>query len=154
WLARAPAVGWGADEPHLPAKSLLREDGARGRDALLPLERRRTRTPAFEDSPGLPAAPGPGRGGRAPFAAGAGAWRRAAPPGAATKHPRGSAAARPRGGSLADSEGILGPAQSRGASLASTRRPKKSKYTADRGIPGAFEGETVTRRRFMTGTVN
>jgi menaquinol-cytochrome c reductase iron-sulfur subunit len=25
----------------------------------------------------------------------------------------------------------------------------KSKYTADRGIPGAFEGETVTRRRFM-----
>jgi menaquinol-cytochrome c reductase iron-sulfur subunit len=30
--------------------------------------------------------------------------------------------------------------------------PKKqpqSKYTIDRGIPGAFEGETVTRRRFM-----
>lgn len=27
----------------------------------------------------------------------------------------------------------------------------KSKYTADRQIPGAFEGETVTRRRFMTG---
>jgi Rieske Fe-S protein len=25
----------------------------------------------------------------------------------------------------------------------------KSRYTADRGIPGAFEGETVTRRRFM-----
>jgi len=30
----------------------------------------------------------------------------------------------------------------------------KSKYTADRLIPGAFEGETVTRRRFMTGTAN
>jgi Rieske Fe-S protein len=30
----------------------------------------------------------------------------------------------------------------------------KSKYTADRMIPGAFEGETVTRRRFMTGTAN
>jgi menaquinol-cytochrome c reductase iron-sulfur subunit len=30
----------------------------------------------------------------------------------------------------------------------------KSKYTADRLIPGAFEGETVTRRRFMTGTVH
>jgi Rieske Fe-S protein len=30
----------------------------------------------------------------------------------------------------------------------------KSKYTADRGIPGAFEGETVTRRRFMTGTAH
>ncbi|HEV7918405.1 MAG TPA: ubiquinol-cytochrome c reductase iron-sulfur subunit [Solirubrobacterales bacterium] len=29
---------------------------------------------------------------------------------------------------------------------------KKSKYTADRGWPGAFEGETVTRRGFMTGT--
>jgi menaquinol-cytochrome c reductase iron-sulfur subunit len=31
------------------------------------------------------------------------------------------------------------------------RHQSKSKYTADRGIPGAFEGETVTRRRFMTG---
>jgi menaquinol-cytochrome c reductase iron-sulfur subunit len=30
----------------------------------------------------------------------------------------------------------------------------KSKYTADRHIPGAFEGETVTRRRFMTGTAH
>jgi menaquinol-cytochrome c reductase iron-sulfur subunit len=27
----------------------------------------------------------------------------------------------------------------------------KSKYTADRQMPGAFEGETVTRRRFMNG---
>jgi menaquinol-cytochrome c reductase iron-sulfur subunit len=26
---------------------------------------------------------------------------------------------------------------------------RKSKYTADRRMPGAFEGETVTRRRFM-----
>jgi menaquinol-cytochrome c reductase iron-sulfur subunit len=34
------------------------------------------------------------------------------------------------------------------------RRQAKSKYTADRQIPGAFEGETITRRRFMTGTVN
>jgi menaquinol-cytochrome c reductase iron-sulfur subunit len=34
------------------------------------------------------------------------------------------------------------------------RRQTKSKYTADRNIPGAFEGETVTRRRFMTGTVH
>lgn len=31
------------------------------------------------------------------------------------------------------------------------RRQTKSKYTADRQMPGAFEGETVTRRRFMTG---
>lgn len=30
------------------------------------------------------------------------------------------------------------------------RKSKKSKYTEDRNIPGAFEGETVTRRRFMT----
>jgi menaquinol-cytochrome c reductase iron-sulfur subunit len=30
----------------------------------------------------------------------------------------------------------------------------KSKYTADRLIPGAFEGETVTRRRFMTGSAH
>jgi len=30
---------------------------------------------------------------------------------------------------------------------------KKSKYTVDRSIPGAFEGETVTRRRFMGATV-
>jgi menaquinol-cytochrome c reductase iron-sulfur subunit len=30
----------------------------------------------------------------------------------------------------------------------------KSKYTLDRGMPGAFEGETITRRRFMTGTAH
>ena len=34
------------------------------------------------------------------------------------------------------------------------RRRTKSKYSADRGIPGAFEGETVTRRRLMTGTAH
>src|SRR3954463_16708305 len=34
------------------------------------------------------------------------------------------------------------------------RRQAKSKYTADRQIPGAFEGETVTRRRFMTGSAH
>ena len=34
------------------------------------------------------------------------------------------------------------------------RRKTKSKYTADRQIPGAFEGETVNRRRFMTGTAH
>src|SRR4051794_27338425 len=28
-----------------------------------------------------------------------------------------------------------------------------SKYTSDRGMPGAFEGETVSRRRFMGVTV-
>jgi menaquinol-cytochrome c reductase iron-sulfur subunit len=33
------------------------------------------------------------------------------------------------------------------------RTPPKSKYTADRQIPGAFEGETVTRRRLMGLTV-
>lgn len=31
---------------------------------------------------------------------------------------------------------------------------QRSKYTADRLMPGAFEGETVTRRRFMTGTAH
>jgi menaquinol-cytochrome c reductase iron-sulfur subunit len=32
-------------------------------------------------------------------------------------------------------------------------RPEpQSRYTAERNIPGAFEGETVTRRRFMSGT--
>ncbi len=30
-------------------------------------------------------------------------------------------------------------------------RPRKSPYTADRGIPGAYEGETVTRRRLFEG---
>lgn len=34
------------------------------------------------------------------------------------------------------------------------RRQTKSKYTTDRMIPGAFEGETVTRRRFMTGVTH
>jgi menaquinol-cytochrome c reductase iron-sulfur subunit len=31
------------------------------------------------------------------------------------------------------------------------KHQRKSRYTADRNIPGAFEGETVTRRSFMTG---
>lgn len=30
-------------------------------------------------------------------------------------------------------------------------KKRKSPYTADRGIPGSFEGETVTRRTLMTG---
>ncbi len=34
------------------------------------------------------------------------------------------------------------------------RRATKSKYTSDRMIPGAFEGETVTRRRLMTLTAH
>jgi menaquinol-cytochrome c reductase iron-sulfur subunit len=38
--------------------------------------------------------------------------------------------------------------------VADDRRQTKSKYTADRRIPGAFEGETVTRRRFMTVSAN
>ncbi len=33
--------------------------------------------------------------------------------------------------------------------MASKHEQHKSKYTLDRGMPGAFEGETVTRRRFM-----
>ncbi len=35
-----------------------------------------------------------------------------------------------------------------------TRKQPQSKYTADRNIPGAFEGETVTRRRFMVMTTH
>jgi Rieske Fe-S protein len=38
--------------------------------------------------------------------------------------------------------------------MASKHHRYKSKYTADRRIPGAFEGETITRRRFMTGSAN
>ena len=38
--------------------------------------------------------------------------------------------------------------------MASARKEPKSKYTADRLMPGAFEGETVTRRRFMALTAN
>jgi len=34
------------------------------------------------------------------------------------------------------------------------RQTPKSKYTADRNFAGAFEGETVTRRRFMTLTAH
>jgi len=34
------------------------------------------------------------------------------------------------------------------------RKEVQSKYTLDRNIPGAFEGETVTRRRFMDISVN
>ena len=35
-----------------------------------------------------------------------------------------------------------------------SRKQPPSKYTADRKIPGAFEGETVTRRRFMMLTTH
>ena len=38
--------------------------------------------------------------------------------------------------------------------MADKRAKQRSKYTLDRGIPGAFEGETITRRRFMTGTAH
>jgi menaquinol-cytochrome c reductase iron-sulfur subunit len=34
------------------------------------------------------------------------------------------------------------------------KQPKKPKTAADAKLPGAFEGETVTRRRFMTSTVH
>jgi Rieske Fe-S protein len=36
--------------------------------------------------------------------------------------------------------------------MATDRHKKSSKYTVDRGMPGAFEGETVTRRRFINVT--
>ncbi len=35
-----------------------------------------------------------------------------------------------------------------------SRKTSKPKYTADRNVPGAFEGETVTRRRFMVGVTH
>ena len=38
--------------------------------------------------------------------------------------------------------------------MADGRKEPKSKYTLDRGMPGAFEGETVTRRRLMTLTAH
>jgi menaquinol-cytochrome c reductase iron-sulfur subunit len=38
--------------------------------------------------------------------------------------------------------------------VADKRAKQKSKYTLDRGMPGAFEGETITRRRFMVGGAN
>ena len=38
--------------------------------------------------------------------------------------------------------------------MADGRKEPKSKYTSDREIPGAFEGETITRRRMMTLTAN
>ena len=34
------------------------------------------------------------------------------------------------------------------------RETTKSKYTLDRNMPGAFEGETITRRRLMTGSAH
>ncbi|HLH14172.1 MAG TPA: (2Fe-2S)-binding protein, partial [Solirubrobacteraceae bacterium] len=38
--------------------------------------------------------------------------------------------------------------------MADKRAKHRSKYTIDRGVPGAFEGETITRRRLMTGTAH
>jgi len=34
------------------------------------------------------------------------------------------------------------------------RQQKKPRLTSDERVPGSFEGETLTRRRFMTGTVH
>jgi Rieske Fe-S protein len=39
-------------------------------------------------------------------------------------------------------------------SVSDKHSKQRSKYTLDRQIPGAFEGETITRRRFMTGTAH
>jgi Rieske Fe-S protein len=38
--------------------------------------------------------------------------------------------------------------------VSADRKSKQPRLTVDEQIPGAFEGETVTRRRFMTGTVH
>jgi menaquinol-cytochrome c reductase iron-sulfur subunit len=38
--------------------------------------------------------------------------------------------------------------------LAARRKQRKPKYTTDLQLPGAFAGETITRRRFMTGTAH
>jgi menaquinol-cytochrome c reductase iron-sulfur subunit len=40
------------------------------------------------------------------------------------------------------------------AHVADRHQAGKSKYTADRQMPGAFEGETVTRRRFMSAVTH
>jgi menaquinol-cytochrome c reductase iron-sulfur subunit len=40
------------------------------------------------------------------------------------------------------------------AFMASARKEPKSKYTAERNMPGAFEGETITRRRLITLTAH
>src|SRR3954453_8562107 len=39
----------------------------------------------------------------------------------------------------------------RARSMASAPKKRKSQYTSDRNMPGAFDGETVTRRGLMTG---
>jgi menaquinol-cytochrome c reductase iron-sulfur subunit len=38
--------------------------------------------------------------------------------------------------------------------VADGKKTPKSKYTAERNMPGAFEGETITRRRLMTGVAH
>jgi quinol---cytochrome c reductase iron-sulfur subunit, bacillus type len=38
--------------------------------------------------------------------------------------------------------------------MADRHQAGKSKYTGDRQMPGAFDGETVTRRRFMSGVTH
>jgi Rieske Fe-S protein len=35
-----------------------------------------------------------------------------------------------------------------------SKKQAQSKYTSERGIPGAFEGETVSRRKFMVGSAH
>jgi menaquinol-cytochrome c reductase iron-sulfur subunit len=42
----------------------------------------------------------------------------------------------------------------REAHVPDRHKEAQSKYTLDRNMPGAFEGETINRRRFMTATVH
>jgi menaquinol-cytochrome c reductase iron-sulfur subunit len=48
----------------------------------------------------------------------------------------------------------LGPPRYCSAPVSDRRDRHKSKYTLDKRVPGAFDGETITRRRFMDVTAN
>src|SRR5215210_8070351 len=62
----------------------------------------------------------------------------------------------PRAGVAAPRPGdiVRRPSRSERPFVPDPRKTTKSKYTADRNFAGAFEGETVTRRRFMTLTAH
>ena len=66
---------------------------------------------------------------------------------------RGAARARIERATALSSVDILRAARAQD-SIARTSRPASPSTPLDRRIPGAFEGETVTRRRFMTGTAH
>ena len=123
WEAGAVAIGWGCDTRLTAAKAAARahEPDAAARCGPLPRRLATTAADSYLRACNTRLKPAYGRR----------IWRR-------------TTLAR-----LYAVEAVQPVPQHHEAHVPDRHKPPKSKYTADRNMPGAFEGETVTRRRFM-----